>query len=108
MATLQEDQGPIDLEIAEAIVESVPAAWRSAVLVAERTAEAGGAEGHRITIRNPDGRADVVVPTAEVMLAVRKLALVFARHGHPWSKATYALSQSDDGDWDFVARFEYA
>lgn len=108
MASLQEDQGPIDLEIAEAIVESVPDAWRSAELEAECVTEAGGAESHRITIRNPDGRAEVVVPTAEVMLAVRKLARVFAQHGHPWSKARYLLSQDDDGDWDFVARFEYA
>ena len=108
MASLQEEQGPIDLEVAGAIVACVPESWRSAELSAERVTEPGGGERHQLTIRNPDGRTEVVVPTAEVMLAVRKLALVFARHGHPWSKAMYLLSQDDGGDWDFVARFAYA
>jgi hypothetical protein len=107
MATLQEDQTPIDLDIVHALVESVPSDWRSAVLEAERVVEADGGTSHRLTIRNLQRLPEVVVPSAELMLGIRQLDLVFQKHEHPWSKVRYTITRAEDDGWDFVAQFEY-
>lgn len=107
MASLQEEQRPIDLDIVQTLIAAVPESWRSATLQIERAPDAGKDESYLITIQSPEGRTEVVPPPVELMEAVRRLDQVFARHGHRWSKARYTITQADDGDWDFVALFDY-
>jgi hypothetical protein len=107
MAIPQEEQKRIDVEIVRALILCVPKAWRAARLDAERDVAAGGDVAHRITIESPEGHADVVMPSSELMFGLRQLDLLFNKYGHPWSKVHYTVSQTDDTNWGFESKYEY-
>jgi hypothetical protein len=48
-----------------------------------------------------------VMPSSELTLGLRRLDLLFERHGHPWSKVHYTVSQTDDENWGFKAEYQY-
>ncbi len=106
MSTLQHDQAPLDAEIASELIACLPEAWSQAQLVVERVSE-GGRSGHRMGIRSPQPAKTQVRPSAELQLAVRKLDLLFQRHGHPWESVQYAVTLHESGNWKFEADFSY-
>lgn len=104
---LAEEQKPIDLEIVRALIRATPNSWRMVQLDVEREVRADGSQAHQIAIQSPEGHGDVVMPSSELMLSLRKLDLLFERYGHPWSKVHYSVSQTDGDDWSFQAKYEY-
>ena len=106
MATLQQDQAQIDLALVRSLTASVPKIWDSVILEAERVWRGPGDEGYRISIHGSEGD-EHLQPSDDLMLQVRKLALVFQNHGHPWKKVWYKANRTADGGWDFISTYEY-
>lgn len=106
MATLQQDQAQVDLALVRSLTTSVPKLWNSVIMEAERVSRGPNDEGYRIAIHEPDGD-EHVQPSDELMLQIRKLALVFLDHGHPWKKIWYKANRTSDGGWDFMSTYEY-
>jgi hypothetical protein len=107
MATLQEQQQPIDIAIVNGIVSSTPEHWKKIVLEASQLVESGNKEAITIILASPEGYMDLVRPKPMLVMALRHLSMLFAEHGKSWSKVTYRLVDAGQGDWSFKADFEY-
>ena len=105
--TLQDEEGPIDAEIAELLTSVIPPSWRSAVLEIEFAPQPDGTEGFVHKIRSPDGHRDLVSPPDEMYPSTFRLYDLFLRAGRPWRRVRYLVSQSPEGDWDYEVVFEY-
>jgi len=105
--SLQEEQQPIDQEIANELIALTPESWRAAVLEVTYEKDPSGSEGYSHEIYSPERRREQVEPSEELFLATRRLGLLFQKHGHQWKRARYALEQQEDGTWKSSARFDY-
>lgn len=105
--TLQDDEGPIDAEIARLLTEAIPESWASAVLDVELVRQDDGSDGfvHRIT--SPQGYRDLVSPPDQLYELTIRLFDLFSRAGRPWRGVRYGVSAAEDGAWDYHVHFEY-
>lgn len=105
--TLQDEEGPIDAEIARLLTEAIPESWASAVLDVEFVEQLDGTHGfvHRIT--SPQRYRDLVSPPDELYELTLRLFDLFSRAGRPWRKVRYGVSAAQDGAWDYRVHFEY-
>jgi hypothetical protein len=107
MATLQEDQTPVDREIVLALIDCAPPRWSTIELDAEQVPAGGGEVKYLIKLHSPEQHGDVAIANDALLLAIRKLALIFAKHGHPWKRIKYSATRDADGAWDFQAEYIY-
>ena len=107
MATLQEDQTPADREIVLALIDCAPPGWSTIVLDAEQPPAEAGEQKYLVKLHSPDQHGDVAISSDALLAAIRKLALVFARHGSPWKRIKYSATRDADGAWDFQAEYLY-
>lgn len=107
MATLQEQQGPIDRLIVNGLITATPEWWNSANLEIERFEEHGHIEKFRLTITSPENHNDIVSSTGDLYEAIIQLSDVFRSHGEVWRKATYNIELLPDNSWKYNATFEY-
>jgi hypothetical protein len=107
MTTLQDEQGPIDLEIVNELVDLTPEHWNSATLEIQSARLPDGRDSLKMSIASPEGYRDLVEPTDALFHAARKLVLLMRRHGHQLRKATYITRLTPEEDWDFNAKYEY-
>ncbi len=105
--SLQEEERPIDEEIANELIALTPESWQSAILEVTYEADAGGDEGYSHEIYSPEKRREQVEPSDELFLATRRLALLFQKHGHQWKRVKYTIVRQDDGTWKCAAAFDY-
>jgi hypothetical protein len=105
--TLQEEERPIDEQIANELISLTPESWRAAVLEVTYEGEPQGAEGYSHEIYSPDGHREPVEPSEELFRATRELGLLFQKHGHHWRRVKYTVNQQQDGSWRYSAAFEY-
>ncbi|MFO0556130.1 MAG: hypothetical protein U0271_47575 [Polyangiaceae bacterium] len=107
MATLLEEQGPIDNAIVTALVSAAPSAWRAIRLTAERVVRDEGGETLKLAIDNPDGaRGQPPLPDA-LMVNVRRLSMLLTRHGTPFTKIVYEAREGENDEWDYKASYAY-
>jgi hypothetical protein len=104
---LQEEERPIDEEIANELILLTPESWRSAVLEVTYEPDANGDEGYTHEIYSREKHPEQIEPSEGLFLATRRLALLFQKHGHQWKRAKYTIEQQDDGTWKYSAAFEY-
>ena len=104
--SLQEEEKPIDEEIANELIALTPESWRAAVLEVTYEEDPDG-EGYSHEIYSPEHRREVVEPSEEMFLATRRLGLLFRKHGHQWKRVRYTVEQQDDGSWKYSAAFDY-
>lgn len=107
MATLQELEGPIDEAIVREVIAATPEWWQAAVLEVTCTKAPGDMEGMAHMITSPQGHRDVVQPTDEILDLTHQLLDLFARFGKRWRKVTYRIEMTADGNWNYVADFDY-
>lgn len=105
--TLQEEQQPIDSGIVKALIQSIPKFWNEAILEATCQADESGGEKLTILIASPEGYKHYVEITSSLTGELRKLSLLFARHGKPWSKVTYRIVNAGMQGWRFRGDFIY-
>lgn len=105
--SLQEEEQPIDQEIANELIALTPESWRAAVLEVTCEADPGGGEGYSHEIYSPEQRREQVEPSEELFLATRRLGLLFQKHGHQWKRVRYTVRQQKDGSWKYSAAFDY-
>lgn len=103
---LQQRQAPIDRMVVTALIEATPETWSAAEMVVERTDD-GSNERMSISISNPDGQADVVLPTDEIYEALYALSDCFRSFGKIWSRVRYVIKSDEIGHWKFEANFDY-
>ncbi len=107
MPTLQQQEEPIDQEIANALIEATPEWWMSAVMAIEFGAKPGGVEGYRHVISSPEGHRDLVEPTERIYGATIQLADLFRQHGRPWKSAKYTVKKHAEANWSYTVDFQY-
>jgi hypothetical protein len=105
MPTSLDEQAAIDRKIAENVIGSIPETWDRAILSVERSQE-GDIEALSITITNPDGLRDIVMPDEELFDLLRSLLDCFAKRGTVWKRVVYSLSRTGE-DWNYKASFSY-
>lgn len=103
MATLQEQQAPIDQAIVNAMIESTPEDWTDIVLTLIRRGPALGEFAFELL--SPQGYPPVM-PVDSLYSLGRQLDEVTQRHGGVIVKATYSAKCVDER-WTFEARFEH-
>ncbi|WP_157375461.1 hypothetical protein [Burkholderia ubonensis] len=81
MTSLVTRQAPIDFEIANSLIVATPEAWRAADMTVTRTGERDRLE---ISITNPDGMVDIVLPTKEVVSALQQLVDLHRGQSQVW------------------------
>src|SRR5687768_1418955 len=104
MATLQEEEAPLDQAIVDELIAATPEWWESAKLEIG-SPDPGNSADCRIS--SPDGLTDRVDATPELRGAIARLSQLFARYGHRWQRATYVARRLDDGGWTFQVDFSY-
>ncbi|WP_446902645.1 hypothetical protein [Burkholderia sp. YIM B11467] len=98
-------QAPIDYEIANSLIIATPETWRAAEMVVTRTVEHDRLE---ISITNPDGMKDVVLPTEEIISALWRLVGLHHGQSQIWVKAVYSVAMIEADQWRYSVSFEYA
>jgi hypothetical protein len=106
MATLQDEQAPIDRQIVEAVIDLLPETWESANLTVNRHRE-GENEKLSIAVTSPEGHKDLILPEQHIYDLLYQLIDCFARHGRVWNQVKYALTLDDDDNWHFIIDFKY-
>ena len=106
--TLPDEEGPIDVEIAELLTSVLPPSWRSAMLEIEVVPQPEGVKGLTHKIRGPRGIRELVSPPDEMYEASFRLYDLFLREGQPWRRVQYLVTQTPQGDWKYQVAFEYA
>ena len=101
----QQEETPIDREIAGALANLMPEDWDAIRLVLRRLPFDPSGLAH--SIQSPEGHTEVVEPDDELYAATLKLEQLFARHGKQFKSARYELEYNDEGDLDYEVRFEY-
>ena len=105
MATLQEEQPPIDRAVCDAMVASTPDDWNVIVLTIERpegVTEVGQLE-HSLSSPHHHQPA---FPDDSLFEATYRLDELFQRHGGLFRRAVYRVELSADS-WQYTADFEY-
>jgi hypothetical protein len=105
-ATLQQDQQPMDGEIVNSIIASIPVDWTSAVLTLERSKEAAGVGDFSHILTSGDGRR-TAIPETSLYDATFRLDEVFRRHGAFLTRAVYRTEERPDGQWKYVANYQH-
>ncbi|MDU0459705.1 MAG: hypothetical protein RW306_13350 [Geobacteraceae bacterium] len=103
--TLQDEQKPIDIAIADAMVASTPENWNSIILILERQSDSINIGEFTHEIVSPEGHTPVV-PEASLYDATYRLDVLLQRHGGIFKKATYRVDLYAD-EWKYQADFEY-
>lgn len=107
MRTLQERQAPIDFQIVEELIASLPESWSAAQMEVERREGPDAGEEFEIEISNPDGSGPPVAPSDEMYPLIFSLADVFREYGPVWKRVRYVVSMAPDQGWTFKANFSY-
>ena len=107
LSPLEKEEGPIDREMADAIVEASPEWWKAVAMDVEHSQKPGGTEGFKHLIFSPEGHRDLVEPTDRIYATTFRLFDLFKRHGRTWKKVRYTIAMRADGNWDYAAEFNY-
>ncbi len=99
-------QAPIDYEIANALIIATPETWQTAKMIVTRTVMEH--DRLEISITNPDGMKDVVLPTEEINSALWQLVSLHHGRSQIWVKAVYSVAMIETDQWRYSASFEYA
>ena len=94
--TLQDEETPIDQEIANEVVARTPETWHRAVLEVAYSCD-NNDERFEHMIYSPDGHRDLVEPSDLIYSATFRLQQLFQKYAGSWKKATYVMTVEDDG-----------
>jgi len=97
----------VHLAVGNALVALLPEEWTEGVLDVERIQSEPGNVEHSLIIRNPSSQPGVVVPSDELLFAVRRLDLLFSQRNHPFKALHFSVRQSAEGEWDFTVSHTY-
>lgn len=106
MASLQDQETPIDQEMVNQLLLITPEYWQAVELRIERK-EAFGRESYVFEIQSPEGFDDTVEPTDKLYDLTFRLADLFQRHGKVWKKVRYITNLLPSGNWRYSVEFEY-
>ena len=107
MGKLQDEEKPIDEEIAREIIAAAPESWRSVTLEVTHATSPEGVERYAHVISSPEGGKEYVQPTDELYSATRRLGLLFRKHGHHWKKVRYTVHLEEDDSLRYTVEFVY-
>src|SRR5262245_51738853 len=105
MATLQDEQPPIDRAICDAMVASTPEDWNVIVLTIERPEAAINVGELSHSLHSPEGHPPVM-PDDSLYAATYQLDNLLRQHGGLFRRATYRVELSSDS-WSYSATFDY-
>lgn len=106
MATLQDEESPIDREIVTELVAATPGSWRRVALEVTYSND-GSVERYGHAISSPEGHRELVTPSQTIFDATYRLGRVFLKYGKHWKKAKYLVRVNDDGTMCYAVDFEY-
>lgn len=106
MASLAEQQAPIDVAIVNAMIESTPETWQEIFLTLKRVAGSIQLGNFTHELSSPEGYPPVG-PADSLFDATYKLDKLLQLHGQMnLSKATY-IAKVVGENWSYHADFEY-
>ena len=105
MATLQEEQPPIDRAICDAMVASTPDDWSVIVLTIERPVGTRQV-GELVHSLGSPSHNRPAMPDDSLYEATRRLDELLQRHRGEFRRAVYRVELSADS-WRYTADFEY-
>ena len=103
---LYEEQTPIDIEIVESALSSVPGDWRRFSLNLEHVLAADPDEMGTVRLSLVNGEQPW--PADDGLYgAALKLLRLFHRYGIHWVRARYEIHMIEDGKWKYEIDFQY-
>jgi hypothetical protein len=105
MATLQEEQPPIDRAVCDAMVASTPDDWNVIVLTIERPEGVTQIGQLEHSLSSPHHHQPAI-PDDSLFEATYRLDELFQRHGATFRRAVYRVELSAKS-WQYTADFEY-
>jgi len=103
---LQDEETPIDRDIANAMIASTPEVWKSAILTLNRIPGSVGIGEFTHSISSPEGHPPVT-PDDSLYEATYRLDKLFKKYGTAISKAIYRIEREVDNSWKYVVNFEH-
>lgn len=109
-AEFQQKQSEIYVDLARAVIDSIPDDWDTAVLTLGSPVVEHGMESMSHELANPKLAVGLVtvMPDDSVYSCTRQLEMLFRDFGARWRKATFQLTWDDVNDqWRIVMEYEY-
>ena len=98
-------QTPVVQEICITLIGTIPPHWNSVALTLG-VPEHGLGQGLSHSISSPEGHKDMVMPTAEVLAATRKLELGWLERKSTFKKAIISAQRAGE-DWSIKSEYEH-
>ena len=103
-ASLQEQQQPIFMRMANALIGATPEQWSEATLELVPTNQ-GKVVGLAHCISNSVHPKDIVEPTPELFEATQQLQELSRKHGDNWQRCLFHVFEEGSA-WRFSAEFQ--
>ena len=105
MGSLFDIQMALDWALNHALVAALPPTWQAARMDLLPRADAVGKV--LIVISSPEGHAQSLVPSADLIDGAARLAATFSDRALSWNRVSYMASRDAHGEWRFDTEYDY-